>query len=77
MGRDFLKVKKEKKGIRCFTDVSSFFIEGLENGLIAYDKMLEDLFAYPFISVYAYKIQDVKKMNRQQLALLYLNHGII
>lgn len=73
----FLKVKKEKKGLRCFTDVSSFFIEGLENGLISYDKMLEAQLSYPFISVYAYKIEDIKKMNKQQLAMLYLNNGMI
>lgn len=74
----FQKAKEEnKEGLRCFIDVSSFFIEGLENGLVAYDKMLEEEFEYPFISVYAYKIDDIRKMTRQQLAMLYLNHGMI
>lgn len=31
---------------------------------------------FPFLSVYAYKIDDIKKMTPQQYALLNTNHGI-
>ncbi len=70
-------LKKGKRGLRSFIDVTDFFIEGLENALIAYDKILEKKFSFPFISIYAYKIEDLKEMTTQQFALLYLNHGII
>ncbi len=70
-------LKKGKKGLRSFIDVTSFFIEGLENALIGYDKVLEDTFSFPFISVYAYKIDDIRQMTTQQFNLLNLNHTII
>ncbi len=70
-------LNKSKEGLRLFIDVTDFFIEGLENALISYDKIIEKTFSFPFISVYAYKIDDVKEMTAQQFALMYLNHGII
>ncbi len=70
-------LKRGKNGLRSFIDVTDFFIEGLENALIGYDKIMETAFAFPFISVYAYKIEDIKRMTNQQFGLLYLNHGII
>ncbi len=68
--------KRGKKGLRSFIDVTAFFIEGLENELIAYDEILEKQFPFPFSSVYAYKMEDIKKMTPQQYALLNKNHGI-
>lgn len=68
--------KRGKKGLRSFIDVTAFFIEGLENALISYDKILEKQFSFPFLSVYAYKMEDIKKMTPQQYALLTTNHGI-
>ncbi len=68
--------KRGKKGLRSFIDVTAFFIEGLENALISYDEILEKQFSFPFLSVYAYKMDDIKKMTPQQYALLNTNHGI-
>ena len=65
-----------KKGLRSFIDVTAFFIDGLENALISYDEVLEKQFTFPFLSVYAYKMEDIKKMTPQQYALLNKNHGI-
>ena len=68
--------KRGKRGLRAFVDVTAFFIEGLENALIPYDEILEKQFSFPFLSVYAYKMDDIKKMIPQQYALLNTNHGI-
>ena len=68
--------KRGKRGLRSFVDVTAFFIEGLENALIPYDEILEKQFSFPFLSVYAYKMDDIKKMTPQQYALLNTNHGI-
>ena len=78
MGVDFFKcLKKGKRGLRSFVDVTAFFIEDLEHALIPYDEILEKQFSFPFLSVYAYKMDDIKKITPpQQYALLNTNHGI-
>lgn len=68
--------KRGKRGLRAFVDVTAFFIGGLENALIPCDEILEKQFSFPFLSVYAYKMDDIKKMTPQQYALLNTNHGI-
>jgi hypothetical protein len=68
--------KRGKSGLRAFVAVTAFFIEGLENALIPYDEILEKQFSLPFLSVYAYKMDNIKKMTPQQYALLNTNHGI-
>ncbi len=67
--------KRGKRGLRAFVDVTAFFIEGLENALILYDEILEKQFSF-FLSICAYKMDDIKKMTPQQYALLNTNHGI-
>ena len=68
--------KRGKRGLQSFVDVTAFFIEGLENALIPYDEELEKQFSFPFLSVYAYKMDDVKKMTPPQQRFTKQNHGM-
>lgn len=69
--------ERGKKGLRIFIEADTTLIEGFENALIKFDEILADYFSFPITSVYAYKREDIEKMNQQQLGLLNLNHGIV
>jgi len=49
--------------------------ERLDNALINYDKILEDLFDFPITSMYVYKNKDLETMTPQQIAILNSNRG--
>ena len=74
MGVGFFKcLKKSKRGLWAFVDVTAFLIEVIENALIPYDETLEKQFSFPFLSAYAYKMDDDKKMTPHQYALVNTN----
>ncbi len=68
-------VKHGKEGIRIFIETNKFLREKLDNALISYDKILEDLFDFPITSMYMYKNKDIETMNPQQIAILNSNRG--
>jgi hypothetical protein len=68
-------IQSGKEGIRIFVETNKFLRERLENALISYDKILEDLFDFPITSLYVYKKKDLEAMTPQQIAILTSNHG--
>ena len=68
-------IKSGKEGIRIFVETNKFLRERLENAIINYDKILEDLFDFPLTSMYIYKNKDLDSMTPQQIAILNSNHG--
>lgn len=63
-------IKAGKEGIRIFVETNKFMREKLDNALIIYDKILQDLFNFPITSMYIYKKDDIKLMTPQQIAIL-------
>ncbi len=63
------------KGIRIVVETNRFLREILDNGFIAYDKILEELFDFPITTIYVYKNKDVETMTLQQTAMLKSNRG--
>ncbi|MDN5845437.1 MAG: MEDS domain-containing protein [Candidatus Nitrosocosmicus sp.] len=68
-------IKNGKEGIRIFVETNKFLREKLDNALIIYDKILEDLFDFPITSMYIYKNKDIESMTTQQIAILNSNRG--
>ena len=68
-------IKNGKEGIRIFVETNKFLRERLDNALIYYDKILEDLFDFPITSMYVYKNKDLETMTPQQIAILNSNRG--
>lgn len=68
-------IKNGKEGIRIFVETNKFLRERLDNALINYDKILEDLFDFPITSMYVYKNKDLESMTPQQIAILNSNRG--
>ena len=68
-------IKNGKEGIRIFVETNKFLRERLDNALINYDKILEDLFDFPITSMYVYKNKDLETMTPQQIAILNSNRG--
>ena len=68
-------IKNGKEGIRIIVETNKFLRERLDNALIVYDKILEDLFDFPITSMYIYKNKDIESMTPQQIAILNSNHG--
>jgi len=68
-------VRTGKEGLRIFVETNKFMRERLDNALITYDKILQDLFDFPITSMYIYKKDDVESMTPQQIAILYSNNG--
>jgi hypothetical protein len=68
-------VKNGKEGIRIFVETNKFLREKLDNALIIYDKILEDLFDFPITSMYIYRKKDIETMTPQQIAILHSNRG--
>ena len=68
-------IKDGKEGIRIFVETNKFLRERLDNALINYDKILEDLFDFPITSMYVYKNKDIESMTPQQIAILNSNRG--
>lgn len=69
--------EKGKRGLRVFVEADAYVIEKFENALIKFDELLESYLSYPITTIYAYKREDIVKMNSQQNAMLNLNHGLV
>lgn len=68
-------INSGKEGIRVFVETNKFLRERLENAIINYDKIIEDLFDFPITSMYVYKSKDLEVMSPQQIAILNSNSG--
>ena len=68
-------IKNGKEGIRIIVETNKFLREKLDNTLIIYDKILEELFDFPITSMYIYNNKDLDSMTPQQIAILNSNHG--
>ena len=66
-------IKTGKEGIRIFVETNKFMRERLDNALITYDKILQDLFDFPITSMYIYNKDDINSMTPQQIAILNSN----
>lgn len=63
-------LKEGKEGIRLLIETNKFLREKLDNALIGFDKILQDLFDFPITSMYIYKSKDIETMTPQQIAIL-------
>ena len=63
-------LKEGKEGIRLLIETNKFLREKLDNALIGFDKILQDLFDFPITSMYVYQSKDVETMTPQQIAIL-------
>ena len=68
-------LKMAKKVFSIIVETNKFLRERLDNALIIYDKILEDLFDFPITSMYVYKNKDIESMTPQQIAILNSNRG--
>ena len=68
-------IKTGKEGIRIFVETNKFMREKLDNTLIIYGKILQDLFDFPITSMYVYKKEDIQSMTPEQIAILNSSHG--
>ena len=69
--------KMKKEGLRVFIEADAYLIEKFENALIKFDELLQSYLSFPISTLYAYKRNDIDRMNPQQHALLSLNHGLV
>ena len=60
-------IKNGKEGIRIIVETNKFLRERLDNALIIYDKILEDLFDFPITSMYIYNNKDMDSMTPNKL----------
>jgi hypothetical protein len=63
-------LKEGNEGIRLLIETNKFLREKLDNALIGFDKILQDLFDFPITSMYVYKSKDFETMTPQQIAIL-------
>lgn len=63
-------LKDGKEGIRLLVETNRFLREKLDNALISFDRIIQDLFNFPITSMYIYKSKDIEVMTPQQLAIL-------
>jgi hypothetical protein len=68
-------IKTGKEGIRIFVETNKFMREKLDNTLIIYDRILQELFDFPITSMHVYKKEDIQSMTPQQIAILNSSHG--
>jgi hypothetical protein len=68
-------IKTGKEGIRIFVETNKFMREKLDNTLIIYDRILEELFDFPITSMHIYKKEDIQSMTPQQIAILNSSYG--
>ena len=68
-------LRMAKKVFSIIVETNKFLRERLDNALINYDKILEDLFDFPITSMYVYKNKDIESMTPQQIAILNSNRG--
>jgi hypothetical protein len=65
-----------KEGIRILVETNKFMREKIDNALIIYDKILQDLFDFPITSMYIYKKEDLQSMTPEQIAILNSSRGL-
>lgn len=63
-------VNEHKEGVRLLIETNRFLIEKLDNALISFDKILQDLFNFPITTIYVYESKDIETMTPQQIAIL-------
>ena len=59
-----------KNGLRIFVEADTILIERFENALIRFGEILADYLSFPITCIYAYKREDIGKMNQQKLAII-------
>ena len=64
-----------KEGIRILVETNKFMTERIDNALIIYDKVLQDLYDFPITSMYIYKKEDIQLMTPEQIAILNSSRG--
>ena len=69
-------LKKDKKGMRVFGDMSAFFKSGFTKELLEYESCLEQRFNFPAIGICAYDSKDIdNNMTLEQIRQLQQYHN--
>ena len=70
-------INNGKEGVRILVETNKFLRDNLDNSLISFDRILQELYGFPITSLYIYRNTDIGAMTPQQVAILKTNCGFL